>query len=60
MDDKEKLILNAMENEGKPMRTGDIAAKTKLDKKEVSKVIAKLKKEGKIDSPKRCFYSPVV
>jgi Mn-dependent DtxR family transcriptional regulator len=59
MDDREKMILDAMKNEGKPMRPGDIAAKTKLDKKEVSKVIAKLKKEGKIDSSRRCFYSPV-
>ena len=59
MADSEKMVLDAMKKEGKPMRPGDIAAKTTLDKKEVSKVIDKLKKEGKIDSPKRCFYSPV-
>ena len=48
-----------MKKEGKPMRPGDIAKKTKMDKDEVSKIIDKLKKEGKVSSPKRCFYAPV-
>jgi hypothetical protein len=30
-----------------------------MDKDEVSKIIDKLKKEGKVSSPKRCFYAPV-
>ena len=59
MDAKEKTILNAMKKEGKPMRPGDIAKKAELDKDEVSKIIDKLKKEGKVSSPKRCFYAPV-
>ncbi len=59
MDDKEKAVLEAMKKEGKPMRPGDIAKKAELDKDEVSKIIDKLKKEGKVASPKRCFYSPV-
>jgi len=59
MDAKEKSVLEAMKKEGKPMRPGDIAKKAELDKDEVSKIIDKLKKEGKVSSPKRCFYAPV-
>ncbi|MDO9558486.1 MAG: helix-turn-helix domain-containing protein [Syntrophales bacterium] len=59
MDAKEKTILNTMKKEGKPMRPGDIARKAEMDKDEVSKIIDKLKKEGKVSSPKRCFYAPV-
>jgi DNA-binding Lrp family transcriptional regulator len=59
MDAKEKAVLDAMKKEGKPMRPGDIAKKAKLEKDAVSKIIDKLKKEGKVSSPKRCFYAPV-
>ena len=38
------------------MRPGDIAAAAGVDKEEAAKVIKKLAKEGKIYSPKRCFY----
>jgi len=56
---KGKTVLDAMKKEGKPMRPGGIAKKSELDKDEVSKIIDKLKKEGKVTSPKRCFYAPV-
>jgi len=59
MEDKKKLVLEVMRKSGKPMKTGEIAKATGLDSKEVSKIIKELKKEGKISSPKRCFYSPV-
>ena len=59
MDAKEKMVLDAIKKEGKPMRPGDIAKKSEIDKDEVSKIIDKLKKEGKVVSPKRCFYEPV-
>lgn len=59
MSDAETIILDTMKKEGKPMRPGDIAAKASVEKKEVSKIINKLKKEGKVMSPKRCFYAPV-
>lgn len=58
MDAKEKAVLDTLNKEGAPMRPGDIALKADLDKKEVSKIIDKLKKEGKVLSPKRCFYGP--
>ncbi|MBK3331733.1 winged helix-turn-helix transcriptional regulator [Persephonella atlantica] len=54
----EQKVLDAMKKAGKPLKTGEIAELTGLDKKEVEKVIKKLKKEGKIESPKRCYYAP--
>jgi len=58
MDAKEKKVLEALKKEGKPMRPGDIAKKAAMDKDEVSRIIDKLKKDGKVSSPKRCFYAP--
>lgn len=58
MNAKEKAVLDTLKREGKPLRPGDIAKKSQLDKDEVSRIIDKLKKEGKVASPKRCFYAP--
>ncbi len=58
MAEKEQIVLAAMENAGKPLRPGDIVELTGLDKNEVSKIINILKKEGKVISPKRCFWAP--
>jgi biotin operon repressor len=57
-EDKDK-VLQAMKEAGKPVRPGDIAGSLGMDSKAVSKAINALKKEGKIQSPKRCFYAPV-
>lgn len=57
MDEKEKKVLDAMKKAGRPLRPGDIAEKAAMDKGEVTKIIDKLKKEGKVSSPKRCFYA---
>ena len=54
----EKKVLEALKKAGKPLRPKEIAKLTGLDDDLVSKIIKKLKKEGKIKSPKRCFYSP--
>ena len=59
MVDKEQKVLSAMKKAGKPVRPGDVAKMTGLDSKEVSKVIGDLKKQGKVSSPKRCYYAPV-
>ncbi|RMG27549.1 MAG: transcriptional regulator [Methanobacteriota archaeon] len=58
MDEKAKQVLDAMMKAGKPVRPGDVAEMTGIDKKEVSKIIQQLKKEGKVISPKRCFWAP--
>ncbi len=57
MSSPEDKVLQVLRETGKPMRPGEIAEKAGLDKKEVDKAIKKLKKEGKIISPKRCYYS---
>ena len=55
MEDK---VLKAMKDAGKPVRPGEVAKTLGVDSKEVSKAITKLKKDGKITSPKRCYYAP--
>ncbi len=57
MGNREK-VLEAMKKAGKPVRPGDVAKATGLESKEVSKIISELKKEGKVISPKRCYYAP--
>ena len=52
-------IIKAMEQSGKPMKGGEIAEASGVDKKEVDKIIKKLVAEGKVDSPVRCFYAIV-
>jgi DNA-binding MarR family transcriptional regulator len=47
-----------MKKAGKPMRPGDIADVTGIDQKEVGKIIDALKKEGKVASPRRCYWEP--
>ena len=58
MEDKEQIVLEAMEKAGKPVRPGDLSKMTTLESKEISKTIKNLKKKGKVISPKRCYYSP--
>lgn len=53
----EEKVLDAFRKAGKPLRPGDVAKMTGLDSKEVSKIINKLKDEGKLIVPKRCYYS---
>jgi predicted transcriptional regulator len=49
-------VLQTLVSEGKPLKSGEIAEKAGIDKKEVDKAIKELKKEEKITSPKMCFY----
>lgn len=54
----EKKVLDAMKKAGKPVRPGDVAEMIGEESKTVSKVIGTLKKQGKVISPKRCYYAP--
>lgn len=54
MDIKDSII-KVFKDEGKPMRTGEVVEKTGLEKKDVEKAIKKMKDEGVIHSPKRCY-----
>ncbi len=58
MEDKEKMVLKAMQEAGKPVRPGDVAKSLNLESKDVSKIIQSLKKQGLVSSPKRCFWAP--
>lgn len=53
----EKKVINAMKKAGKPVRPGDVAKMIGADSKEVTKIIGDLKKDGKVISPKRCYYA---
>lgn len=55
MADTEK-VLQVMKNAGEPMSAGQIAEAGGIDRKEVDKAMAQLKKEEKIVSPKRCYW----
>ncbi|MZQ96728.1 MAG: MarR family transcriptional regulator [Acidaminobacter sp.] len=57
--DLNQEVLKAFEDAGDAVRPGDIVEKTGADKKDVDKAIKQLKEEGKIYSPKRCFYEIV-
>ncbi len=58
MENLEQKVLEVLQKAGEPLKSGQIAEILGVDKKEVDKAIKKLKKEGKIDSPKRCYYAP--
>ncbi len=53
----EEKVLELLKN--KAMKSAEIAEALNIDKKEVDKIIKKLKQEGKITSPKRCYYQAV-
>ncbi|MBW2511512.1 MAG: MarR family transcriptional regulator [Desulfuromonadales bacterium] len=57
MDVKEK-VLEVMRAEGQPLNAGKISELGGLDRKAVDKAMAQLKKEEKIVSPKRCYWTP--
>lgn len=51
-----EAVIKALSTKGKPMKAGEIAEATGIDKKEVEKSIKALVKEEKLHSPVRCFY----
>ena len=52
------LIIKAMREAGKPLKTGELVELTGLSKDQVDKAFKLLKKEEKIVSPVRCFWEP--
>ena len=57
MEIKEQVI-KAMKEAGKPVSAGEVATATGIDRKEIDKAFAELKKEGGIVSPVRCKWEP--
>ncbi|HJH30106.1 MAG TPA: transcriptional regulator [Methanosarcinaceae archaeon] len=56
--DNEQKVIDAIKEAGEPLRSGDIADRIGIDKKEIGKIINALKKKGQVSSPKRCYYAP--
>ncbi len=56
--DFSEIVINTLVITGEPMKAGEIADKAGIEKKEVEKAIKNLVQAGKLESPKRCYYSP--
>ena len=52
-----ELVLETLKKSDEPMKSGEIAEASKLDKKEVDKAIKKLRADGTVISPKFCYYT---
>ncbi len=53
-----EIVLQAMQQAGKPMKAGEIEKATGLSKTEVDKAMKQLKADEKIVSPVRCCWQP--
>ncbi|GAB6083608.1 FaeA/PapI family transcriptional regulator [Desulfuromonas carbonis] len=51
-------VLEVIHKAGEPLNAGKVAELGGLERKAVDKAMDQLKKEGKIVSPKRCYWSP--
>jgi len=50
-------VLDILKKSDKALKAGEIADIAGIDKKDVDKAMQQLKKEEKIFSPKRCYWS---
>ncbi|MEN8156766.1 MAG: MarR family transcriptional regulator [Bacteroidota bacterium] len=50
-------VFKILETSVEPMKAGEIADAANLEKKDVDKAMKTLKTEGRIVSPKRCFWT---
>lgn len=55
MDAVEK-VFDTIKTSSEPLNAGKIAELSGLDRKEVDKAMARLKTEGRIVSPRRCYW----
>jgi hypothetical protein len=56
--ENQELVLKTMKSAGKALSAGQISEISGLERKEVDKAMKTLKTEGKIVSPKNCFWQP--
>lgn len=54
--DNYEVVLDCFRQAEKPLSAGQIATATGLEKKDVDKVMTRLKKEETIVSPKVCYW----
>ncbi len=57
MNEKEQKVSETLKKAQNPLKTSEIADISGLNSKDVSKIISKLKREGFVISPKRCYYT---
>ena len=57
--DRTEAVYKLLKESAEPLKAGQIVEASGFDKNEVDKALKKLKEEGKITSPKRCFWSAV-
>lgn len=50
-------VLETIKSFGEPVNAGKVAEVSGIDRKEVDKAFKKLKEEGRIVSPKRCYWT---
>jgi DNA-binding IscR family transcriptional regulator len=51
-------VLEVMAEAGEPLNAGAVEERSGMDRKAVDKAMAELKKDGRIESPKRCYWAP--
>ena len=56
MEPKE-IVIKTLKDADKPLKGGEIAELSGMDKKIVDKAIKQLKADNLIEVPKRCFYA---
>jgi biotin operon repressor len=56
--DTTESVLATIKKAGKPVSAGQIADLSGIDRKEVDKAMKKLKTDGKITSPRVCYWEP--
>jgi Mn-dependent DtxR family transcriptional regulator len=52
----EEKIMEVLKNEARAMKSAEIAEVSGVEKAIVDKAIKKLIADGRVESPKRCFY----
>ncbi len=57
--DKEKLILEILKKENRPLKVGDIERMTGIDRNSIQKIINELETQGIVDYPDRCHNKVV-
>lgn len=55
--DTNEIVMQILGASLDPLKSGEISAKTGIEKTEVDKVLKKLVKEEIVFSPMRCFYA---
>jgi len=55
----EEKVLEVMKKAQRPMKAGEICELSGLDKKLVDKAMKSLKENGKINSPKVCYWQAI-